>query len=188
MTTPQTEILLPDWLPATIPFTGVWDTFVKALHLAFKRDFVDSAPRFQTRPVWHDRRVDREDLHCYEEGFWHLVTRDEWVYNTCKRKKEKRRLPETDRASRLPWARPIIEHYSEPVIQTWDFDADTKNGPVVRTYIWLKDHDYVVILERQTKNLGDIYMLITSFFVDSEYTRRDLESRYERRRKNAGPA
>lgn len=53
---------------------------------------------------------------------------------------------------------------------------------VVRTYIWLKDHDYVVILERQQKRQGVVYMLVTSFHLDFEAKRRDLMSRYERRR------
>jgi hypothetical protein len=59
----------------------------------------------------------------------------------------------------------------------------TKRGIAVRTYVWLKDHDYVVVLERQQKNKGDVFMLITSFYLDFEAKRRDLQSRYERRRK-----
>jgi len=40
-----------------------------------------------------------------------------------------------------------------------------------------------VILERQKKDKGDVFMLITSFYSDYEGKRRDLQSRYERRRK-----
>ena len=54
---------------------------------------------------------------------------------------------------------------------------------VIRTYAWLKNYDYVVILERQKKDRGDVFMLITSFHLDFDGKRRDLQSRYERRRK-----
>jgi hypothetical protein len=88
-----------------------------------------------------------------------------------------------DRAGRLPWAKPIIEHETAVEILAWDFDEAPKRGTVVRTYVWLKDHDYVVVLERQKKDKGDVFMLITSFLLAFEGKRRDLQSRYERRRK-----
>jgi len=173
----------PAWLPPFIPFGGDWDIFVRALHIVFEQDFKNRWPRFRTFPVWHDRRIDPEDKHRFEEGFWHLVSRDEWVWNPKSRRKEKERLPELNRAGRLPWARPIIEHETVVEVVTWDFDEETRKGSVVRTYVWLRNHDYVVILERQQKQKGDVFMLVTSFLVDFEAKRRDLQRRYERRRK-----
>ena len=188
MSTPQTDTLLPDWLPGLIPFPGDWNAFVRALHVVFRRDFIDSKPRFRRCPVWHDRRVDRSDTHCYEEGFWHLVTRDEWVFDPRTRKKEKQRLPDIIRAEHLPWARPTIEHHADPTMLVWDFEEESRRGSAMRTYVWLKELDYVVVMERQPHPRGDIYMLITAFDVTHEGKRRDLTSRYERRRKEAGPA
>lgn len=173
----------PGWLPPHIPFTGDWDTFVKALHIIFERDFIRACPHLRTLPIWHDRRHDPQDKYDFEEGFWHLVTRDDWVYDRQTRRDEKQRLPDYARAGRLSWVKPIIEHETAPEVLSWDFDEATKKGTVVRTYIWLKEHDYVVILERQKKNTGEIFMLITSFFLDVEAKRRDLQSRYDRRRK-----
>jgi len=117
-----------------------------------------------------------------EEGFWHLVTRDQWGWNRTTRSKEKERLPELNRAGRLPWARPIIDHECDDVVFVWDFEEETRDRSTVRTYAWLREHDYVVILERQAKEKGDIYMLVTSFLVEHESKRRDLQSRYERRK------
>ncbi len=51
------------------------------------------------------------------------------------------------------------------------------------TYLWLSDWAYVVILEKQSKGKGDIYMLVTSFFVDIPAKQKDLQSRYDRRLK-----
>lgn len=173
----------PPWLPPIVPFTGNWDVFIRTLYAIFEIDFKKPWLHFRTFPVWHDRRIDPKDKYGFEEGFWHLVSRDEWVWNPKLRRKEKERLPELDRASRLPWGRPIIEHETVVEVLAWDFDEATKWGTAVRTYIWLKDHDYVVILERRQKNKGDVFILVTSFLVDFEGKRRDLQSRYERRRK-----
>ena len=181
--TPAPAPAKPGWLPPHIPFNGDWDTFVKALYIIFDRDFKKVWPRFRTFPVWYNRWIDPEDKLHFEEGFWHLVTRDQMVYNRQARRNEKERLPELDRAGRLPWAKPIIEHETAVEILAWDFDDATKWGTVVRTYVWLKNHDYVVVLERQKKDKGDVFMLITSFLLDFEGKRRDLQSRYERRRK-----
>jgi len=171
----------PDWLPEAVEFKGDWDGFVRALYVIFKADFIHGHPRYQNRPIWHNQRIETGDGYEFVEGFWHLVTRDQRVWNPATRRKEKERLPELDRASRLPWSKPAIDHASLPEVLTWDFEQETWRGMVVRSYIWLKDHDFVVILERQAKRKGDIFMLITSFYIDHEGKRIDLESRYERR-------
>jgi hypothetical protein len=179
---PSPDAPPPGWLPAAIPFAGDWSVFVAVIYTVFCRDFKGTWPRFRAWPVWHDRRV-LPDGDGKEEGFWHLVSRDQWVYNRQTRRNEKERLPELDRAGRLPWARPLVEHETDAAVQAWDFDEVTNRGPAVRTYIWLKAHDYVIILERQKRERGDIFQLITSFLVDHEGKRRDLESRHARRRK-----
>ena len=166
-----------------MPYHGDWAPFVKALHALFSIDFKSGTLRFRGCPVWYDRRVLRDDPHGFEEGFWHLVTRDEWVYDPVKRCKEKQRLPEIERARRLPWGRPSIEHETEPELLVWDFEDELKQGKVVRTYLWLKHLDYMVILERQKKERGDIFMLITTFLVDAPGKHANLESRYQRRKK-----
>lgn len=173
----------PDWLPDSIPFRGDWNDFIRALYAVFSSDFKTGAPRFRSRPLWHDRRIDADDPFGYEEGFWHLVTRDQWVYNRETHRKEKERLPDLDRAARLPWAQPITQHETSQDVLTWEYDAETRRGRAIRVYLWLKGWDYVVILERQVKRMGEVYMLVTSFFVDHKGKRKDLESRYTRRRK-----
>ena len=173
--------LYPGWLPDPVSFYGNWDSFVRTLYVVFETDFKHGYPRYRSRPIWHDRRVESGDSYGYEEGFWHLVTKDEWVWNSATRHKEKTRLPELDRAARLPWTKPAIDNDSVPEVLTWDFEQNVRNRNVTRTYIWLKQYDFVVVLERQAKRRGDIFMLITSFHVDHGGKRNDLESRYKRR-------
>jgi hypothetical protein len=111
------------------------------------------------------------------------VTRDDSVWNPRRRRYEKQRFPDIDRARHLPWGRPTVENENEPEVVVWNFDEETKKGTVVRTYLWLKQWDYAVVLERQEKSRGAIFMLITAFPVDIASKRIDLESRYNRRKK-----
>jgi hypothetical protein len=181
--TTTTATTLPAWLPPIVPFHGDWTPFIKALHALFSIDFKSGTLRFRGCPVWYDRCVLRDDPLGFEEGFWHLVTRDSFVWNPAKRCKEKQRLPDIERARHLRWGRPAIEHETEPELLVWDFDDETPRGKIVRTYLWLKELDYAVILERQAKEKGDVFMLITTFLVDVPAKRVDLESRYQRRKK-----
>ena len=173
----------PAWLPNHVPFPGDWNSFVRTLYAIFEMDFKVATQRFRDRPLWHDRRIFSDDPFGYEEGFWHLVTSDQWRYDPKHRRKVKERLPEIARAERLPWARPITRNEADAKVVVWDFEDETTRGKAIRTYLWLKDWDYVVILERQYKAKGDIFMLITSFYVDRPSKRKDLESRYARRLK-----
>ena len=173
-------IAYPVWLPDPIEYHGDWDSFVRVLYRVFETDFKQGQPQYQNCPIWHDRRINQKDKYGFEEGFWHLVTKDDWVWNPAKRKKEKQRLPELKRAARLPWTKPIFNHDSKPEIKVWDFEEGMRRN-IVRRYIWLEEYDFVVILEKQTKKKGDVFMLITSFIVDYEAKRKDLQSRYKRR-------
>jgi hypothetical protein len=180
---PTNLLPLPSWLPALLLYNGDWDTFLRALYSVFSADFKSGTLRYQGYPVWYDRRIEAADSHGYEEGFWHLVTRDDFVWNPSLRRKEKQRLPDIERARQLPWGRPTIENENAPEVVVWNFDEETKKGKVDRTYLWLKQWDYVVVLERQEKSWGAIFMLITAFPVDIPAKRIDLESRYNRRKK-----
>lgn len=171
----------PAWLPAVVPFSGNWDAFIRTLYAIFEADFKRGAPRFRSRPVWFNNFVETDDSYRFEEGFWHLVTRDQWVWNPKTRQKEKERLPEFDRAGRVPWARPIIEHAQDAAVLVWDSEEPSKKGGIViRTYLWLEPHQYVVVLQRKERERGDVFNLVTSFFVDSHKSS-DLRSRYDRR-------
>jgi hypothetical protein len=182
-TSQQSAPVPPTWLPSIIPFGGDWDTFVRSVYDVFTRDFKRCPPRFRSVAVWHDQRVDSTDKYKFEEGFWHLVTRDQLVWDPKTRQNRKQRLTDIQRAERVPWARPIIGNERAAGVVAWDFDHDSKRGHSVRTYIWLKEHDYVVILEKQIKQKCAVFMLITGFYVRHEGDRRDLQSRYDRRRK-----
>lgn len=183
----MTPTARPDWLPDHIPFDREWDSFIQTVYKIFKSDFIISIPRFRSLPVWHDRRVDKNDRFGFEEGFWHLVTKDERVYDKATRRSELNRLPDFNRAGRLPWAKPIIANSDDGSVLVWDYEDETCRRKAVRTYLWLKQHDFLVILEKQSAAQRQIYRLITSFHITYAAKRKDLESRYAKQIQKTSP-
>jgi hypothetical protein len=99
------------------------------------------------------------------------VTRDD--------KQTGERLLETPRAKRLAWCRATIDRCGAAEVLVFDYlEGDGK----VRTYLWVKDADYVVILERTLRKRKAVaFMLVTAFPLDGKSRRRAMEKKYEKR-------
>ncbi len=161
---------LPDWLPELIDTNGSWDEILGRLYAVFEHDFKNGRPRYNGLPVWWDRRCLDSDPH--EEGFWHLVTRDD--------KQSGDRLLDSPRAQRLGWCRAVIDNSDEADVLVFDYEEG--NGRV-RTYLWGHQFDYVVILEKVIRRGRDIaYSLVTAFNLDGPSSRRRLQKKYDNRR------
>jgi hypothetical protein len=151
----------PDWLPDLIECSGDWNKTLERLYAIFERDFSSRPPQFRNKKLWWNRRVKAGEV--YPEGFWHLITRTD--------QKTGERLPDYRRAERLCWCRPVIEHYDQPEVTTWDADKQGR----IRTYLWVEPEDYVVVLESRGT---EIAFLITAYFIDGESSRRSLRRSY----------
>lgn len=160
----------PDWLPDPISVDGEWEKVLARLYSIFDRDLRATECRFQDLPVsWDRRRLAGERC---EEGFWHLITKAD--------DRGQQRLLDPRRAERLPWCKPVIEHWAAPEVKTWDYEEASRK---VRTYLWLERWGYVVILEkRQLSGGGRVAFLITAFYVEGNSTRRGLQGKHDRRR------
>ena len=157
----------PIWLPGVLSMDGSWDKTLEKLYRIFENDFIIGRPLFGELPVWwNNRKVDGQ----YEEGFWHLITKTEHSIMD--------RVPDFDRAKRLPWCAPAIINHNDPLVKCWGFVED--NG-IIRTYIWLEGWDYVVILEKRRMRIGEVAFLITAYFVEGSKTRKKLLAKYENR-------
>lgn len=154
---------LPAWLPPMAdvnPWTA--ETF-DMLYSIFKRDFKASQPVYQGRPVWFFPEMEGGK----EVIFWHMTSEKE--------KNTGERLPDLRRSERLPWARPMIDSPSQPEVLAFDYlesDGDTN------TYVWLKDHDFVVLMKRYRDGRR---RLLTSFYIKYKNYRGKLQRRYARR-------
>lgn len=155
------------WLPELVSVNGVWDEIVTRLYAIFVTDIKEGKPRLNGSQVWWDRtKLEGEK---YEEGFWHLVTRDD--DNTGER------IPDFRRAERFPWCRACIDNFSDGAILFWDYKVRKR----IETYIWLKDHDYVLVLKKLCKSWGTVYFLLTAYHVDGDSRRRNLTRKYDER-------
>jgi hypothetical protein len=155
---------VPSWLPEIINLDGIWEKNLTKLFLIFKEDFITKQPYIGSIPVWHDRNVKDGK---YPEGFWHVITR----------RNNGVRYPDFRRAERLPWCGPSLNNSNDPIIKKWDI---TEEGEL-RTYIWLVDYDYVIVLKRRTQRIGEVKFLKTAYHVDGDSTRKKLLAKYANR-------
>jgi hypothetical protein len=156
-----------EWLPPIAPVSGEWSKVVRALYKTFDRDFRKKGCRFEDRPVWWDRTKIGSP---YEEGFWHLITKFDRVAGD--------RLLDPRRAERLPWCKPTVEHTGDPAVLVWDYEEG--NGRR-RTYVWLEDYDYVVLLDKKRVRKRDVAFLVTAYHVGGSSTRAKLKRKHEER-------
>jgi hypothetical protein len=159
---------MPDWLPPVASTDGVWEEVLLRLHGIFEIDFKKTRCSFQGKQVWWDRRVLAGNR--YEEGFWHLISKIE--------NQTKERLFDPRRAEKLPWCRPTLVNSDNAAVMVWRFKESSGR---VRTYVWLNDWDYVIILEKRPQRIGEVAFIITAYHVDGDSSRRNLRRKYELR-------
>ena len=156
---------LPSFLPPFLKLDGTWEEVLEKLYAIFKRDFIDDKVFYKDLKVIYDQRKIDGDK---EEAFWHLITRED---------PKAGRIPEYDRAKRLPWIKPTIENHQHPDIKVWDYLEGNRR---IRVYLWIENYDYVVILEKQRGKRKHLIVLITAFYV-VERKKKDLERRYNKK-------
>jgi len=160
---------LPAWLPELIDTDGSWDDILDRLYAVFEADFKVRRPSFKgLRVIWNGRFSEGDP---HEDAFWHLVTKDDHVSGN--------RLLDTFRAKRLAWCRAIIDNHADPAVLEFDYE---EGSGAIRTYLWLQDSDYLVVLEKKTKRGTDVaYFLVTAFHLDGESRRRATRRKYDNR-------
>jgi len=159
---------LPDFLPLKLNLSGKsWEDILNEIYTAFERDFkLHKVQHFDT-DVDFDRRI-LPDGQEKEEGFWHIVERED--------KDLQDRSFDIERAERLPWIRAILESDENEDVLVFDYDHGAKDKGI-RRYVWLKKHDFVVILKAKE----EIFYLITAFYIDSKWKRKDFQDKYNKR-------
>jgi hypothetical protein len=120
-----------------------------------------------------------------EKIFWHLTTRVVKKIKIPRRKRkfypvgqtyiDEGRYPDLRRCERLPWVRALIEKGYEPEALAWDYE---EGDLTIKTYIWLKNYNFTVIMKKYPDNKR---RLITSFYIDKSYKRKDFERKYANR-------
>ncbi len=172
---------MPDWLPEKANIDPWTNGTYGMLYAIFCRDIRDYNLRYNGHDAWIF--PDTEDGK--EVIFWHLTTRKVKPQKIPRRKRkfypeeqadtDTKRQPDLRRCERLPWVKSLIEHPSALEVLTWDYEEGDRT---IKTYIWIKDHDFVVIMKKYS---GGKRRLITAFYVDMEYKRGDFKRKYVNR-------
>lgn len=153
----------PAWLPDEFLISGDWDQDLADLREIFEADFKRPCCFFKGKRVVFDNRIIDGD---YEEGFWHLITKDE--------QSTKERLFDPRRAERLPWCSPVLQNCDDGAVKVW---SRREGSGKIRTYVWLEDFDYVIILDEKNR----VYFLVTAHHIDGDRRRNQLKTKYETR-------
>jgi hypothetical protein len=159
MTTP------PNWLPLKLILEGTEEQRIAYVYIIFERDFKGPFLWFRGQRVKIPPKL--EPGKPYEKVFWHIISKQ------CHPKSKKRKYND-HRASRLPWCRPIIVHSTDPQVCVWDY---REGGGQLRSYIWLKEWNYMVILEQK----NPLTLFVTAFYVEGPSWRRTFEKKYKNR-------
>jgi hypothetical protein len=146
------------------------------LYSFFHRDFI-AEKAYLNGSVWIDPRSHRLD-DGKELDFWHLTTREQ--SRQVKQGNQylilKERLPDYRRSERIEWVKKIITNHTHPAVRLF-YHQETNDKRNIRLYLWVYQHDFVVILQRLGKSSS---FLVTSFYIDHAGKKRDYQYRYER--------
>ena len=156
----------PAWLPDLVTlkqYGGDWNRYVEVLYRFFCKDFVNSRPTLDSRPVNH-KRLPLSDGKV--ATFWHIISEG---------RTEDDRVPDLRRCERIRWPRPTIESTDADEVKCW---TNRRRGET-RIVLWLEKQDYVVILADRRHYV----LLWTAYYVDRNHTRRKLRKEYETYRK-----
>lgn len=176
-----------DWLPEVFPINPWTCNTYEELYRVFCDDIRDASLRYRGNRVWFfpDKEEGKELI------FWHLTTRKQQTSPVPRRKlKFKRngtlrdqsaqRLPDLRRCERLPWINPLIRHTGNMDVLAWNYKEGSGD---IKTYLWIKQEAFVVVMKRY-RDMSR--RLITSFYVDKDYTRKDFERKYANHIKEKG--
>ena len=156
----------PDWLePLALleDFSGDPEAYVAHLFSVFTRDFITTTPMFNGKKVLHDKKDDNGR----PQAFTHITTEE-----NCQTKQRELCIR---RCERIAWIKAVIENSNDPKVLVWEKEQHTSKRIAARTFLFLEDEDFLVIL--QEIKWG--HYLITAIYVDSPNQKRKHLKAYE---------
>ncbi len=134
------------------------------LYGVFQKDMIDEPIFINLVQVGYKKNSSRHPLFRGKpEGFEHICTRES--------KHSGKRNFDPERANKIHWIKPMINHKANPRIKY--FERIHYNGQN-QQYFWLKEKDFVVIVREITEKL----QLVTAFQVD-DLNRKGYQKSYE---------
>ncbi len=162
--------MVADFLPEELELPLGWsEDSIGKIYEKFYNDFVCGSVTYSGKPVKVSMKKGPKDM---LNVFWHIITKED--------KKSGDRLVDFARLKRIFWIKEIILNPDHPDVLNWEYEE--KPGKI-RVYLWVKERDYVVVLEKKTNS----YFLVTAFNIEGESTRRRLRKKYKKGQKNNRP-
>lgn len=142
----------------------------ESLMQIFKRDIVDN-PNFifrvkQIRPTKTDGESPMQTL------YRHLTTKED---KDEKGEKLGTRTFEMARSIRLHWIKNHIEEKSKDTIEVFSYEDRVERQDIIRTYIYNKTYEYVIILEPQRSKID--YYLLTAYYLNEPGGKKQIEKK-----------
>lgn len=152
---------------------------LEKLYEYFKDDFISNETYLNTQ-----YKIDIDMLSTqYNKPkiFWHVITREEEIRVRRGRTWQIKKVRKFDknRAKRIRWIKHLILNFNDTANNIFTFfytETTGANRGKLRLYIWAKEHDYVVIIEKLNSNSS---FLVTAFFIDGHYKKSTYQTRYE---------
>lgn len=147
-----------EFLPSAAVFS--WDKYYELIEDQYKifvRDFITGTVEFKGKPIVIKPQPTFDGK---EDAFWHVVTRTSDVTGL--------READGERAARVHWIKHIILNFDNECVT---YFIHPSHREVDRHYFWLRDHNYLVILEESKKR----FYIVTAYVVDQLNAVSDLE-------------
>lgn len=164
------------WIPEITPCEDFakWVEYEDMIYGLFRKDFIETKPTYNGKPVNVRKLAYINDR---ERAFYHVTCR-----NFDNSTRDEDRDPEPRRCERIRWIRAFIENSSfcDPPcfecegVRLWN--SPYRGSMKGRTKIYLRDEQFIVILEERE----NYCLLITSFYVDEEHTKRKLDKDFNK--------
>lgn len=123
------------------------------------------------------RPIKKEGESSMDTLFNHLIKKDK---KNDSGKKTGSRVYEVDRSKRLHWIKHHIEKKSIDNILVFSYEDRIKGrGDVIRTYIYDKVNDYVIILEPQRSKMD--YYLLTAYYFNEPGGKKQIKKKLKKK-------
>lgn len=166
---------LPEWIGPLITLAecdGDSEKYIEKLFGIFKKDFIDSRPTFDGKPVLFDKKLDGGK----PNTFVHITTETDPV--------TKQRILSMRRCERINWLRQIIDNNSDQSsVRVWIKPHYSKKRKTNRACLYLECGDYLVILDENKYG----FYIIAGIYVDYPYQKKRHLKEFEKYSKNSTP-
>jgi len=146
----------------------------ESLMRIFKRD-IEENPNFKFR-LKQIRPTKKEGESPMQTLYHHLTTRGDKDENG---KKTGPRTFEMVRSIRLHWIKPHVDETTKSDVVVFSYEDRVDGKDVVRTYIYNKTNDYVLILEPQRSKLD--YYLLTAYYLNEPGGKKQIEKKLKKK-------